>query len=128
MAKIIWFDLGSITWVVEEALVKWIDKALSFRAPFIREISPIDTGDYIGKHKISKAKNEWWVIIGSNLNDSEHAFWVEFGFRKTPVNWSKEDKTTIYNWVWANVMQRATNDQTIRNQVLGIIVKQLAGW
>jgi len=31
------------------------------------------------------------VVSGSNFNDADDAFGVEFGFRKAPVNWSKAD-------------------------------------
>ncbi len=120
------FNVKKIFANYDKALVRWIDKALEFRDPFIKEISPVDTGDYIQSHKIRRAKVEGDSVVGSNYNDSDNAFGVENWFRKSPVNWSKKDWEAIFNWVGAKVMQRITDDQNIKNQVLWIIVKELA--
>ena len=119
------FNLKKIFANYDKALIKWIDKATAFRKPFIEEISPVDTGDYIDSHKIRPAKIDWDFVVGSNFNDSDHAFGVENWFRRAPVNWSKKDWIPIFNWTWAKVLQRATDDQNLKNQVLWIIVKEL---
>ncbi len=122
------FNLKKIFANYDKALVRWINKATAFRKPFIEDISPVDTGDYITSHKIRPAKVEWDSVVGSNFNDSDNAFGVEnwFGSSEREVNWSKKDGTLIINWVGAKVMQRITDDQNIRNQVLWIIAKELA--
>lgn len=107
-------------------LTDWVNKAVESRVGFIKSISPEASGDYINSHKVSKAKLVGRNIEASNFNDSQHAFGVEFWFRRAPVNWSKEDWVTIYNWVWANVMTRAT--QNLKKNTFDIINKAIRGW
>lgn len=128
MAKIIWFNVNKITRKMEDRIIKWINKALETRVDYIKQISPEDSGDYIQSHSIRNAKRQWDVISWANSNNSDDAFWVEFWFRKAPVNWSKKDWLAIYNWVWANVMQRTTANPSLRKQVAEIISRTLAEW
>ena len=107
-------------------LARWVNTAVEARVDFIQAISPIDSWDYIQSHRVEKAKLVWRDIVAANVNDSEHAFGVEFWFRKAPVNWSREDWTTIYTGVWANVMQRAT--EVLKKQTIDIITKAVDKW
>ena len=128
MVKIKGFEVGKITKKVEERIKQWIDKATANRVDYIERISPVDSGDYISKHKIRKASKQWAYISWWNFNDSENAFWVEFWFRKAPVNWSKKDWTTIYTWTWANVMQRTTLNARLKKETIDIVKQALFGW
>lgn len=128
MVKIIWFNVNKITRSLEERLVDGINNATANRVQFIERISPVDTWDYIDSHKIKKAVRVWRFVVWSNFNDSEHAFWVEFGFRRSPVNWSKRDKITIYRWVWANVMQRTALNPRLRQETIDIIKQAVFAW
>lgn len=107
-------------------LAKGSLQAVKARESFIVAISPEDSWDYVSHHKIEGPKLRWTEIVTANVNDSEHAFWVEFWFSKTPVNWSKEDWTTIYTGIWANVMQRAT--EVLKKQTIDIITRAIDKW
>lgn len=87
-----------------------MNNALEQRKVYAEAISPVDSGDYISKHKVNRAQFWWLEVVGSNENDSEHAYGVEFGFRKTPVNWTDRDGSAIIAnpSVGAKVMQRMT--------------------
>jgi len=89
-------------------------------------ISPIDTGDYVSSHKINKAKILSDRVEGGNFNDSDNAFWVEFWFRKDPVNRHQASSSSqpysqrkvIYNWVGASVYTRVASDTNLTDTIL----------
>lgn len=126
MVKITGFDFNTLTSRIATRLRTGINKALNPMKEFIETISPEDTRDYVLNHKIKPAKREWDAIVWSVFNDSEHAFGVEFWFRKSPVNWSKQDWVTIYNWVWAKVYTRAANNPRLQEKIQSIISQALS--
>jgi len=108
----------------------WIDKALKLRNEKMKVISPTDTGDYIRSHKTKQATISWNSVKWANINDSAHAFGVEFWFRKTPVNRHKwpprNSSTVIYSGVGARVMNRTVEDT--KQQTIDLIVNSLNRW
>ena len=110
--------------------VPWINKALELRKKTMEEMSPTDTGNYIRSHKIEEAVVAWGRAKWANVNDSEHAFWVEYWFRKSPVNRHKwpprNSSTVIYNGVGASVMRRAV--EVTKKDVVSLIVDSINQW
>lgn len=103
-------NLNNITWNIEKAIKNWINKATDYLLEKVKEKSPEDTKEYIKWHKIEKATNYWNRIKWSVYNDMEYAQEVEYWFRKSPVNWSKQNGDFLIRWVWARVYTR-TGDQ-----------------
>ena len=126
MAKITGLDFNTLTRRIASRLRTGINRSSVIYKDFVEQISPEDTSDYVINHKIRPAKREWDTIVWSVYNDSEHAFWVEFGFRKSPVNWSKQDGVTIYNWIWAKVYMRAEANPRLQEKIQSIISQALA--
>lgn len=97
---------------------KWViigmKKSLDFRKEYAEDLSPTDTWKYIRSHQIQEPKKQWRFIVGANVNDADDAFWVEYGFRRTPVNRHKwpprSPATRIFTWVWANVYTRTAKE------------------
>jgi len=121
-------NLSKLTSKIEQRVIQGINQALENRVDFIEKISPEDTWDYVDSHYIRKATSSNGVISWPNANDSEHAAGVEDWFRRTPVNWSKKDNVTIYNWVGAKVMQRTTLNPRLKQETISIINQSLATW
>ena len=121
------FDAWKITKIFLDRWKIWINKVLWKAKDIAETISPTDTWDYIRSHKIQPAREEWNLVVWRLTNDSEHAYWVEYWFRKDPVNRHKwpprKASTVIYNWVGARVYTRTvTNNQ---KSFMDIIIKEL---
>ena len=106
--------------------IKWVDKLLDGEIKkrlneWIIELysdvikkSPVDTWEYLKWNKTEKATKQWTKFIAKVYNDSENSVEVEYGWRKSPVNWHKNRKSwwpIIYTWVWARVITRVFDNQ-----------------
>ena len=84
--------------------------------------SPVDSGWYIlWNRKKTEIKDD--KIVVDMYNNSENAWQVEYGFRSSPVNWSKSNGQFITRWVGARVYTRAYDENHI--QVLNNIKKKI---
>jgi len=118
--------IGALVDLASDGMKEW----LQLRKEYAEKISPVDSGDYIRSHKIIDPTVKWSRVTGWNENDSEHAFWVEYWFRRTPVNWHKwpprSDGNKIYRGTWAKVLTRTGVDTV--DQVQNLIVKKINEW
>ena len=130
MVKKIPFTAQAISQLYLKLAIPWINNALNMRDREMKELAPTDTGEYERGFKIDEAQYQGTKTVWANVNDSDHAFGVEFGFRKTPVNrhkWPPRDSSTvIYNGIGAKVMTR-TVDNT-RDDVLSLITQSINEW
>ena len=130
MGRTIKLTLPNLIWALTDLAVEGMKEWLEVRDKYAKEISPIDSGDYIRSHRIVDPKVTGTRIVWGNENDSEHAFGVEYGFRRTPVNWHKwpprTDGNKIYRGTGAKVMTR-TGIDTI-DEVQNLIVKKINEW
>lgn len=130
MVKKIPFTTQALNQLYLKLAIPWVNEALRVRDMVMKEYAPTDTGDYGRSFSINDARFDWQKTVGSNVNDSEHAFWVEFGFRKTPVNRHKgpprTESTRIYTGVGAKVMTRTVEETA--NDVLDLITDAINKW
>ena len=123
-------NLQALWKVILSRALNGVNKALIEREKKMKQYAPTDSGDYSIHFTIKQATLEWNQVVGSNKNNSEHAFGVEYGFRKTAVNWHKwpprNSGTKIYNGIGAKVMQRVVTETAA--ETLSMIVKSINEW
>ncbi len=104
MAKEFKFNIPLYTKAVTDNLV-WTVVDTTNEVYFeILKNSPVDTGTFIGQNRNEWVKQEWDTITWKVSNEWEYSEKVEWGWRKTPVNWHRND-WTIYNSIWANTYE-----------------------
>lgn len=105
-----WFklDLGKYIPKIEKQLKEGINDWLEVFERDIERFSPVDTGEYIDWNNKTNAIQIWSQIKGSVFNNSENANEVEYWFRSTGVNWSKQGGSPIVEqWVGARVYTKS---------------------
>jgi len=96
-------DLNRIdNWILNRTK-KAIDKWLEMAKKRIDERSPTDTKEFIEWTKIKEAKISGSIVSWSVINDSSHAYWVEYWFsvhNGNPVYWHKWPP----RWPWTRMV------------------------
>ena len=124
--KIEKIDLSRFAKEYEAKLTPAINNAtLTLLAEVIQK-SPVDTWAFLKWNKRQLARKEGDKIVWSVYNDSELAFEIENGFRKTEVNWHKWRKKgwpVIFRWVWATPFLRTYIEK--REEIINNIKKEV---
>lgn len=91
-------------------LVEWLQ--------YLKQISPVDSGDYINRHKVKKAVIVWNQVIWVLYNDAKHARiledWVQwrvYNYHKWPP---RNPSTRIYSGIWNRTYTRTRDAMQFR--------------
>ncbi len=106
MAKSFSFNIPLYTKAVTDSLV-WtvvdINNELYFE---ILKNSPVDTWEFIQNNRNEWVRQEWSTIIWKISNEGEYPEKVEWGWRKTPVNWHLRS-WEVYFDIWAHPFEKS---------------------
>lgn len=110
-------DLMKYAKQIEENITKEINSELIELYSDVLQKSPVDTWEYLKWNKVIKAQKKWSLIVWEVINDSVNAENVEFGWRKSEVNWHKwrlKGWPVIFTWVGARVFIRVYDENKDR--------------
>lgn len=119
-------DLGKYAKQYEKELEKRINESTVTLLWDVIQKSPVDTWEYLKWNKRQLAQKEWDKIIWVVYNDSDNAENVEFGWRKSSVNWHKNRRKwwpVIFEWIGANVYLRSYLEK--RDEIKNNLTKKI---
>ena len=109
-------DIPSILWsamieVARKTIIPALDDAIQTWKNKAKEVSPVDSWDYVESFDIIPVRLIWNTIVWWLRNDDEKATGVEWGWRKSESSWSKKWWSPIVEyWVGARVFQKADEE------------------
>lgn len=106
MAKEFKFNIPLYVKAVTDSLVWTVVETNNELYMEILKNSPVDTWTFIQQNRNMWVKQEWNTIIWRIENEWEYSEKVEWGWRKTPVNWHLRD-WSIYFDIWAMPFERS---------------------
>lgn len=106
MAKSFTFNIPLYVKAVSDSLVSTVVEINNEIYFEILKNSPVDTWKFLSQNRNEWVRQEWNIIIWRIINEWEYPEKVEWGWRKTPVNWHLRS-WGVYFDIWAHPFEKS---------------------